>query len=131
MPEMTIGALAKAAGVGVETVRYYQRRGLLGEPGRPARGARRYGDDAVARIRFIRRAQEVGFALEDVKVLLVLGETPDCRGARALAAKKLDLVESRIRDLERMRQALGVLIQQCDAGGTRSCQIIENLAGGN
>ena len=131
MPEMTIGALAKAAGVGVETVRYYQRRGLLGEPGRPARGARRYGDDAVARIRFIRRAQEVGFALEDVKVLLVLGETPDCRGARALAAKKLDLVESRIRDLERMRQALGVLIQQCDAGGTRSCPIIENLAGGN
>ena len=131
MPEMTIGALAKAAGVGVETVRYYQRRGLLGEPGRPARGTRRYGDDAVARIRFIRRAQEVGFALEDVKVLLVLGETPDCRGARALAAKKLDLVESRIRDLERMRQALGVLIQQCDAGGTRSCQIIENLAGGN
>lgn len=131
MAEMTIGGLAKAAGVGVETVRYYQRRGLLGEPGRPARSVRRYGDDAVARIRFIRRAQEVGFALEDVKVLLVLGETPDCRGARALAAKKLDLVESRIRDLERMRQALGVLIQQCDAGGTRSCPIIENLAGGN
>jgi MerR family mercuric resistance operon transcriptional regulator len=131
MGEMTIGKLARAAGVGVETVRYYQRRGLLGEPGRPAGGVRRYGDDAVARIRFIRRAQEVGFALEDVKVLLVLGETPDCRGARALAAKKLDLVESRIRDLERMRQALGVLIRQCDAGGTRNCPIIENLAGGN
>lgn len=131
MGAMTIGKLAKAAGVGVETVRYYQRRRLLGEPGRPAGGVRRYGDDAVARIRFIRRAQEVGFALEDVKVLLVLGETPDCRGARALAAKKLGLVESRIRDLERMRQALGVLIQQCDAGGTRSCPIIKNLAVGN
>ena len=131
MGEMTIGNLARAAGVGVETVRYYQRRGLLGEPGRQAGRVRRYGDDAVARIRFIRRAQEMGFALEDVKVLLVLGETPECRGARALAAKKLGVIESRIRDLERMRQALGELIQQCDAGGTRSCPIIENLAGRN
>ena len=130
MPEMTIGVLAKAAGVGVETVRYYQRRGLLGEPRRPARGARRYDGDAVARIRFIRRAQEVGFALEEVKALLALGETPDCRGARTLAARKLDAVESRIRDLERMRQALFDLIQQCDEGARRSCPIIESLGAG-
>lgn len=131
MAGMTIGVLARTAGVGVETVRYYQRRGLLGEPGRPAGGVRRYGEDAVARIRFIRRAQEVGFALEDVKLLLVLGEKPECRGARTLAAKKLGVIESRVRDLERMRQALGELIQQCDEGGTRNCPIIESLEGRN
>jgi MerR family mercuric resistance operon transcriptional regulator len=77
MAEMTIGALARAAGVGVETVRYYQRRGLLAEPLRPMGGIRRYRADAVARLGFVRRAQEVGFSLDEVKTLLMLGETPN------------------------------------------------------
>ena len=128
MDALTIGRLASEAGVHVETIRYYQRRGLLAEPKRPAGGVRRYGDDAIERLGFIRRAQEVGFTLDEVKALLVLGETPNCRGARSLAAKKLELVESRIRDLQRMRLALAGLVDQCDAGSERSCPIIENLS---
>ncbi|MGH8673830.1 MAG: MerR family transcriptional regulator [Burkholderiales bacterium] len=127
MDALTIGQLARAARVHVETIRYYQRRGLLAEPKRPAGGVRRYGTDAVARLGFIRRAQEVGFTLDEVKTLLVLGETPNCRGARSLAAKKLDLVEARLRDLQRMRRALRSLIHQCNAGGSRRCAIIESL----
>ena len=125
---LTIGQVAKAAGVNVETIRYYQRRRLLAEPNRPVGGVRRYGADAVARLGFIKRAQEIGFSLEEVKALLVLGETPNCRGARTLAAKKLQLVESRLRDLDRMRRALKSLIGQCDAGRERRCPIIESLA---
>lgn len=127
--EMTIGRLAQAAGVGVETIRFYQRRGLLAQPDRPAGGVRRYGADAIARIGFIRRAQDVGFSLDDVATLLKLGQTPKCRGARTLAARKLELVEARMNSLQRMKQALGDLISQCDAGGERSCPIIESLAG--
>ena len=128
MPRVTIGALAKACGVGVETVRYYQRRGLLAEPQRPLGGVRRYGGDAVARLGFIRRAQDVGFTLDDVKTLLKLGETPNCHGARALAARKLEVVQARLRDLQRVRHALTELIERCDAGRQRHCPIIESLA---
>ena len=127
MPEMTIGKLAKASDVHIETIRYYQRRGLLPEPPRPARSVRRYGTDTVARLGFIRRAQELGFTLEEVKALLRLGETPNCRDARSLAARKLSLVESRLAGLARMRTALRSLIVQCDRGGARRCPIIESL----
>lgn len=131
MPEMTIGALAKACGVGVETVRYYQRRGLLVEPRRPAGGVRRYGADAAGRLGFIRRAQDIGFALDEVKTLLMLGETPNCRGARMLASQKLEKIDSRLRDLQRVRQALTELIKRCDSGRARHCPIIESLARGS
>ena len=124
---LTIGRLAREAGMHVETIRYYQRRGLITEPQRPLRGVRRYGPDTQARLKFIKRAQQLGFTLEEVKVLLRLGQTPNCRGARALAAAKLHLVESRIRDLARMRTSLRSLIRQCDQGGRRTCAIIENL----
>ena len=127
MPEMTIGKLAKASDVHIETIRYYQRRGLLPEPPRPARSVRRYDTDTVARLGFIRRAQELGFTLEEVKALLRLGETPNCRDARSLAARKLSLVESRLAGLARMRTALRSLIVQCDRGGARRCPIIESL----
>ncbi|MEW6690123.1 MAG: MerR family transcriptional regulator [Pseudomonadota bacterium] len=129
MDTMTIGGLAKATGVHVETIRYYQRRGLLAEPRRPAGGVRRYGADAVARLGFIRRAQEVGFTLEEVGVLLKLGETPNCRGARSLAARKLALVEARLADLGRIRGALRSLLAQCDTGRERHCPIIDALSG--
>ncbi|MGQ0511653.1 MAG: MerR family transcriptional regulator [Betaproteobacteria bacterium] len=127
---MTIGSLSKAARVNVETVRYYQRRGLLAEPDRPSGGVRRYGDEALSRLAFIRRAQDVGFSLDEVKTLLRLGEVPNCRGARTLAASKLDLIESRMRDLERMRGALRELIRRCDSGGDRVCAIIQSLNDG-
>lgn len=128
MKDMTIGGLAKACAVGVETVRYYQRRGLLLEPERGPGQVRRYGADAIARLGFIRRAQDVGFTLEEVRELLTLGETPNCRGARALAARKLDLVDARLRDLQRVRAALKEMIGSCDAGRERHCPIIESLA---
>ena len=130
MPEMTIGALAKASAVGVETVRYYQRRGLLAEPQRPPGGVRRYSADSMARLAFIGRAEDVGFTLDEVATLLKLGQTPNCSGARALAARKLELVEARLRSLQRVRRVLGKLIAQCDAGGKRRCPIIASLAGG-
>ena len=128
MPQMTIGRLAQAAGVHVETVRYYQRRGLVETPRRPPGGVRRYGDAAVARLRFIRRAQEIGFTLEEIRQLLRLERTPGCRDARTLAAAKLAAVQARIADLSRVRATLRRLVSQCDAGSARSCPIIDSLA---
>ena len=125
---MTIGALAKAAGVHVETVRYYQRRGLLDEPKRFPGSVRRYGLEALRRLRFVRRAQELGFTLEEIKSLMQLGDTPDCRGARDLAARKLDLVNARLSNLRRMRKALCDLVAQCNAGRKRSCPINDSLS---
>ena len=129
MRDLTIGAVAKSCGVNVETVRYYQRRGLLEAPRRPAGGVRRYGEDAVRRLRFIRRAQALGFTLGQIAELLRLERTPDCERARKLAAAKLADVELRLADLERMRQTLAVLVRACAAGrDPRSCPIVESLA---
>ena len=124
---MRIGRLAGEAGVHVESVRYYQRRGLLQVPRRPAGGARRYGDDALARLRFIKRAQDVGFSLREVGDLLKLQR--GCRGARSLAAAKLAAVERRMADLARIQKVLSKLIKQCDEGSAGSCPIIETLSG--
>lgn len=126
---MTIGTLAREAGVHVETVRYYQRRGLVDQPKRSSGTIRRYGVDAVKRLRFVRRAQELGFTLDEIKSLIELGDARNCRGARELAACKLDLVNARISDLRRMRQALGGLVAQCDQERKLSCPIIDSLSG--
>jgi len=125
---MTIGTLAKEARVNVETVRYYQRRRLLGIPARPLGGVRRYGEDALARIEFIKRAQELGFTLDEIAALLRLERFSACRPARALAAKKLAMVEARLHDLGRLKQVLEELIARCDAGAARGCAIIESLS---
>ncbi|MDX1374829.1 MAG: MerR family transcriptional regulator [Burkholderiales bacterium] len=125
---MTIGALARDAGVNVETVRYYQRRKLLGVPTRPLGGVRRYGEDALARIEFIKRAQDLGFTLEEITALLKLERFSACRPARALAAQKLAMVEARLHDLGRLKQVLEELIARCDAGAARGCAIIESLS---
>lgn len=127
MARMTIGQLARAAGTHVETIRYYQRCGLMQVPLRPAGRVRRYPDEAIDRLRFVRRAQEVGFSLAEVGELLRLERNPGCHGARSLAAEKLRSIEGRIVDLRRMRSALRELIAQCDAGAGRSCPIIEDL----
>jgi len=129
MPEMTIGKLAQRAGVNVETIRYYQRLELLEEPARPPGGVRRYADAAVSRVRFIKRAQELGFSLAEIQRLLRLGEAQTCGEARSLAAEKLALVESRVADLERLRGVLKDLIGRCDQRrGKVACPIIESLA---
>jgi MerR family mercuric resistance operon transcriptional regulator len=126
MKRMTIGTLARAAGVHVETVRYYQRRGLLAEPKRPPAGVRRYGEEAAARLRFIKRAQDVGFTLDEVAELLRLER--GCSDAHNLATARLAAVERRIADLNRVGKTLRELIGRCEAGKSGGCPIIEALA---
>ncbi len=128
-PNLTIGGAARAAGVNVETIRYYQRLKLLEEPARPQGGVRRYTGAVVERVRFIKRAQELGFSLAEIQRLLRLGDPQSCGEARALASEKLALVESRVADLQRMRGVLKELIGRCDQRrGKVACPIIESLA---
>ncbi len=126
---LTIGRLARAAGVNVETVRYYQRRGLVAEPERPLNSVRRYSEDSVKRIRFIKRAQELGFTLMEIANLLALEDGRSCRETRDLAGRKLAIVESRLTDLNRLRRTLRELIARCDTSrGKVSCPIISVLS---
>ena len=125
---LKIGELARQSGVHVETVRYYQTRGLLPEPKRPAGGVRRYESTLVARIGFIKRAKEIGFSLDEVGKLLRLAVTPGCRDARDIATEKLALVDARIRDLQRVRRTLASLIAACNSGAKRACPIIDALS---
>ena len=125
---MTIGRVAETAGVNVETIRYYQRLGLLAQPARPPGGVRRYGGEFVSRLRFVKRAQQLGFSLAEVQRLLVLEDPQSCGKARSLAADKLALVEARIADLERMRGVLKELVARCDVRrGKVACPIIATL----
>lgn len=125
---MTIGRMASAAGVNVETIRFYQRSGLLAEPVRPPGGVRRYGSEFVARLRFIKRAQQLGFSLAEIQRLLLLEDPQSCGKARSLAAEKLALVEARMADLERMRGVLKDLVARCDVRrGKVACPIIATL----
>ncbi|MBI5107420.1 MAG: MerR family transcriptional regulator [Rhodocyclales bacterium] len=123
-PTYTIGTLAKQAGVGVETVRYYQRRGLLAEP--PATsGYRRYGNAHLERLNFIKRAQGVGFTLDEIGELMTLNDTRDHRLARGLAAEKIRNIEARIEQLEKVADALRQLVHRCECGGQdMPCPII-------
>ena len=127
--DLTIGLLAHAAEVNVETIRYYQRRGLLEEPAKPPRGRRRYPSAAVRRIRFVKRAQQLGFTLEEVKSLLQLEDDQSCRETRLLAEQKLLVIERRLADLTRVRRVLKGLIAKCVEGNRpRSCPIIASLS---
>ena len=120
----TIGKLAQNAGVGVETVRYYQRRGLLAEP--PAMGGyRRYDANHLERLNFIKRAQGVGFTLEEIGELMTLNDTRDHRLARSLASEKIRSIEARIDQLAKVADALRHLVRECECGGQdMPCPII-------
>ena len=125
---MTIGRVAVAADIHLETIRYYQRLGLVGEPPRPLGGIRRYDETTVARLRFIKRAQQLGFALDEVRQLLALEDGQSCRETRALAEKKLSIINARLADLRRMQKLLKSLIAECDSGKRpRACPIIATL----
>lgn len=128
MSAMTIGKLARAAGTHVETIRYYQRCGLVPVPARANGRVRRYSAEVLARLSFIRRARDLGFSLADVKQLLRLERSPGCRDARSLAARKLATIEERIADLQRIRGLLRALVAQCDTGSGRDCPIISAFA---
>lgn len=124
----TIGAFAAAAGVNVETIRYYQRKGLLAEPARPGGGIRRYGSDDVARVRFVKSAQRLGFSLDEVGHLLKLDDGTHCREAAELASLRLADVRSRLADLKRMETALARLVTECRSlRGKVSCPLIAAL----
>jgi MerR family mercuric resistance operon transcriptional regulator len=128
---MTIGQVAKAANVNVETVRYYQRRGLLREPEKPPSGQRRYSDDDISRLRFIKRAQVLGFTLEEIENLLRLEGADCCHDTYELAIHKLTLIEAKIADLANMRKALTSLVRQCEIGNQQgNCPIIQSLLQG-
>ena len=127
---MTIGRLAERSAIHVETIRYYQRLGLVPIPKRPYASVRRYAEDAVARLRFIKRAQALGFSLEEVKQLLALSIGAHCVETRTLAEHKRRLVEKKIGDLRAIRRSLDKLIRACESGGDGvGCPVIECLSG--
>ena len=129
MPEFsTIGRLARQAGVNVETVRYYQRRGLLEEPRRPPGGIRRYSEAHARKLRFIKQAQGLGFSLEEVKDLLALEDGRHCHEAERLGSLKLAAVRERLVQLRHVERALAGLVEQCHCNtGTVSCPLIAAL----
>ena len=131
MQEMTIGQLAEAAEVNVETVRYYHRRGLLPAPPRPVGGIRRYPAAVLTRLRFIKRSQSLGFSLDEVEALLSLHDGRACSTARAIAEHKLAEVRQRIQDLSLLEGALTTLVQRCSTSkGKVSCPLIDALMDG-
>jgi MerR family mercuric resistance operon transcriptional regulator len=125
---VTIGEFGARAGVGVETIRFYQRKGLLPEPLRPAGGIRRYGAADVERLRFIRSAQSLGFSLDEVAELLTLEDGAHCREASSLAEAKLAEIRKKLDELSRMEAALSNLVQACRVGrGKVSCPLIASF----
>jgi len=125
---LTIGVLADAAGVNVETIRFYQRKGLMQEPHRPLGGIRRYGDADLARVRFIKSAQRLGFSLDEIADLLKLEDGSHCTEAREQAERKLSDVRARLADLQRIEGALLGLIERCcAANGKVQCPLIAAL----
>jgi MerR family transcriptional regulator, mercuric resistance operon regulatory protein len=124
----TIGALARQAGVNVETIRYYQRRGLVPEPPKPLGGIRKYAPDHVQRLRFIKRAQQLGFSLEEVGDLLSLEDGLHCREVGEIAGQKLVTVRERIAQLKTMESALATLVRKCSSNkGKVRCPLIAAL----
>lgn len=124
----TIGRLAQEAGVSVETIRFYQRRGLLREPPRPLGGIRRYRPEDGARVRFIKSAQRMGFSLDEIHRLLQLDQGMQCKAAAGLALHHLDEVRKRLRDLKRLEMMLSRLLEQCHQdGGKVACPLIASL----
>ncbi|MGH6637933.1 MAG: Hg(II)-responsive transcriptional regulator [Polaromonas sp.] len=128
LESLTIGAFAKAAGVNVETIRFYQRKGLLPEPDKPYGRIRRYGEMDVTRLRFVKSAQRLGFSLDEIAELLQLEDGTHCAEASRLAEHKLKDVREKLADLTRMEAALSELVRACHAArGKVSCPLIASL----
>jgi MerR family mercuric resistance operon transcriptional regulator len=123
---LTIGRLAAAGGVGVETIRFYQRKGLLRTPAGES-GIRRYGSDDLRRLRFIRQAQTAGFTLGEIGELLALDAGEDRARVRALAASRIEALDARIAELERARAALERLAAECKSGDSGPCPILSSF----
>ncbi|QYZ65242.1 MAG: MerR family transcriptional regulator [Gammaproteobacteria bacterium (ex Lamellibrachia satsuma)] len=129
--ERTIGQLAKAAGINVETIRYYERRGLILQPEKPAGGFRSYPEDTFNRIRFIKRAQELGFSLDEVEILLNIDEG-QCHDVQEIAAQKLVMIRQKMADLERLANTLDDWMQCCKSTpDNQPCPLIHDLIKNN
>jgi len=127
---LTIGAFAKAAGVNVETIRFYQRKGLLPEPDKPYGSIRRYGEADVTRVRFVKSAQRLGFSLDEIAELLRLDDGTHCDEASHLAEHKLQNVREKMVDLARIEAVLSELLRACHSRqGNVSCPLIASLQG--
>lgn len=129
---MQIGLLANRAGVPVDTVRYYERVGLLPRPTRQPSGYRRYEDEDVLRLRFIRKGKHLGFSLDEIRDLLALssGRDADMAGAKAAAVARLQAIDARIDELMRVRSALRAVADRCPGHGSRTaCPILAALGG--
>ncbi len=134
MASLTIGQLAKRADVGVETVRFYERKALLAEPDRRPSGYRQYDEEVVDRLRFIKRAKELGFTLKEIKELLSLRVDPSttCTDVKNRAEEKIGDIQAKIRTLQGMKKALVKLTKACSGrGGISECPILESLDKGN
>ena len=132
MESLTIGQVARRAGIGVETVRFYEREGLIEEPSRRQSGYRQFSADVIPRLRIIRRARELGFSLKQIKELLDLRTDPSiaCTEVRQRAETKVAEIEQRIEDLARMKRALQALAAECRENRTPSrCPFLEALSG--
>ncbi|WP_227370138.1 Hg(II)-responsive transcriptional regulator [Halomonas sp. M20] len=128
LENLTIGTFAKAADVNVETIRFYQHKGLLPTPERPPGGIRRYGNAAVARVKFVKAAQWLGFSLNEIGQLLTLEDGTHCSEAAELATQRLDDVRARLADLNRIEDVLSKLVTECHAHqGKVSCPLIAAL----
>ena len=126
---LTIGVLAEAAGVNVETIRFYQRRRLIPEPKRPPGGIRRYGEAELSRVRFIKAAQRLGFSLDEIAEVLKLEDGTQCGEARRLAEAKIQDVRRKLSDLRRIESALSALLDQCrSVRGSVKCPLIASLS---
>lgn len=124
----TIGTLARKAGVNVETIRFYQRRGLLAEPEKPLGSVRRYSEYHMRRVKFIKQGQKIGFSLDEIAELLSLEDGQHCREAKDIALRKLVLIRERIESLRAMEKALFDLTECCSINtGSVSCPIIHTL----
>ena len=128
LESVTIGALAEAAGVNVETIRFYQRKRLIPEPKRPLGGIRRYGEAELSRVRFIKSAQRLGFSLDEIAELLKVEDGTHCGEARQLAEVRLRDVREKISDLRRIESVLSTLVRRCrSARGSVKCPLVASL----
>ena len=129
---LTIGSFAKAAGVNIETIRFYQRKGLLPEPDKPYGSIRRYGAADVLRVRFVKSAQRLGFSLTEIGDLLRLEDGAHCEESRHLAEYKLTDIRQKLADLTRMEATLAALVDACQTRNSKvSCPLIASLQGEN
>lgn len=131
-PELTVGKMARLAGVGVETIRYYQQRGLLFEPKKQIGSVRRYSETDVSRIHFIKSAQRLGFTLEEISLLLKLEDGTHCVEAKEIAEQKLANVRNKLADLKSIEKVLSGLVKKCGiTRGSVCCPLIDSIQHGH